>query len=175
MEDLSQYIREVKENHSSSAYFKVVKLCEAKVFTVCYRIIGNREEAEEAAQDVFIKCFQSIGSLGDESKFLPWILKISYNKSIDYVRRKKVKLLELENEKLESPVDNKYEKEEGDLSQYLSVCDETEKTIITLYYQEEMSTQEIADILQLTKSNIKIKLFRARNKIKNFIEEKAKK
>ncbi|NNF36351.1 MAG: sigma-70 family RNA polymerase sigma factor [Saprospiraceae bacterium] len=177
MEDLTQYIREVKDNHSASAYYKVVQLCEAKVFTMCYRTIGNREEAEEAAQDVFLKCFEKIHLLEDESRFLPWILKIAYNRSIDYIRRKKTIYLELDHEKVGTQSfieDVEWTKSKSDLDPYLSICDESERAIITFYYQEEMSTQEIADTLKMTKSNVKIKLFRARNKIKQFIEGKDK-
>ena len=174
MSNLLEYLREVKANRSSSAYYKLVQLFEARVFTLCYRIIGSREEAQEAAQDVFLQCFQKIDSLEDEEKFSQWILKMAYNRSIDYVRKKKVKYVALESDNVHSYLSIEMPEQEtgGQLKKYLSICDELEKTIITLYYQEEMSTQEIADVLDLSKANIKIKLFRARNKIKKFIENK---
>lgn len=177
MDDLSAYVREVKEKQSASAFYKVVQLCEARIFTMCYRITGNREEAEEAAQDVFLSCYKNIHTLAEDDKFIPWALRIAYHKSIDYVRRRKIKYVALNNDKMDHQVAQNSQndiKEVGSLDAYLSVCDDEEKAILMLYYQEEMSVKEISETLQLTVSNVKIKLFRARNKIKKFLESSDK-
>ena len=90
MTDFLDYISAVKRDGSSSGFQNLIQLFENKVFTMCYRIIGNREEAEEASQDVFLKCFRSLHKLEADSKFPQWLMKIAYSKAIDYVRKKKI-------------------------------------------------------------------------------------
>jgi RNA polymerase sigma-70 factor (ECF subfamily) len=178
MKDLSAYIQDVKDQRSADAFYKVVQACEAKVFTMCFRIIGNREEAEEAAQDVFMSCYNRIQSLEDNDKFIQWILRIAYHKSIDYVRRKKTIYTELMNDGFHQQANYKNQnlsEDEGNFEKYISICDENEKAILLLYYQEEMSVKEISETLQISASNVKIKLFRSRNKIKKFIDKTGKK
>ena len=176
MEELSSYIQDVKDQQSAAAFYKIVQAYEARVFTLCYRIIGNREEAEEAAQDVFLSCFKNIRSLEDHEKFTQWVLRIAYHKSIDYIRKKKIKYVELDrkSELMTIAHEQSNEGKESSLNAYLSLCDENEKAILILYYQEDMAIKEIAETLNMSNSNVKIKLFRARNKIKTHLDSISK-
>jgi len=84
-------IKEIINSNSPRAYRFLVEKYENKVFTVCMRILRNREEAEEAAQDVFVKGFKILNTLKDHTKFPNWILKIAYTISIDRGRLKSIK------------------------------------------------------------------------------------
>jgi len=140
---------------------------------MCFRIIGNRESAEEAAQDVFINCFKNIRRLENPEKFTGWLLRIAYNKSIDYVRRKKVPTVEWsEKEHTKPNLIEKKEDQESELQMYFTPLKEVEKAIIALYYQEDMTTKEIGETLDISRSKVKILLFRARQKIKTYLDKR---
>jgi RNA polymerase sigma-70 factor (ECF subfamily) len=177
MTQWKEYLIDVRKSGSALSYYKLVEHFEKNVFTACYRIIGNREEAEEASQDVFLKCFNNINQLEDIDKFPHWLLKIAYSKSIDYVRKKKKTRSSIdEMNDLAQPESRRESDTLLDQSEIFRVAlktlDEDERGIINLYYQEDIPVKEIVDITGMTASNIKIKLFRARKKIKAFLTKK---
>ena len=174
------YIEKVKKGNSA-AFKYLVERHKDMVFTLALRITRNREDAEEIAQDVFLKAFQSISSFKGDSKFSTWLYKIAYNMSISHTRKKNYdivdidenlisdyKIFETYNEfiKIEETEKNKI------LKDAVNILNEEEGLIITLYYIKEHSVQEIEEITSLSKSNIKIKLFRARKKLFSILNEK---
>lgn len=168
-----EYIDQVLDTGSASAYYKLVEKYQNQVFTMCYRIIKNREEAEEAAQDVFVKCFKTLLQLKDKEKFPNWLMKIAYSCAIDYVRRKKVIKIDLADVETDLPSDTEtplaytsdLDRMEF-LEKAISVLERNEAAVISLYYLEDMPVKEIADITGLSVSNVKVKLFRARESLK---------
>ena len=143
------------------------------VYTVCLRMLTSEADAEEAAQDVFVKVFRSIGSFQERAKFSTWLYRITYNHCISVIR-KKVKMIDLVDELPEGEVD---EREMNGLesisaqerSRYLKMAieslAETDAVVVTLFYYDEMSLEEIAEITGLSSSNIRIKLHRSRKKM----------
>jgi RNA polymerase sigma factor (sigma-70 family) len=176
MTDFLDYILAVKRDGASSGFQGLLQLFEHKVFTMCYRIIGNREEAEEAAQDVFLKCFRSLDKLDDESKFPQWLMKIAYSKAIDYVRKKKVEKVDFDEINEISGDVNSIRignLEHSDvLEQSLLSLNSQSRAIINLFYQEDMPVKEIALFLDLSESNVKIQLHRSRIEIRKILESK---
>jgi RNA polymerase sigma-70 factor (ECF subfamily) len=176
MTDFVGYILEIKQGGSTLAFQKLIELFEQRVFTMCYRIIGNREEAEEAAQDVFLVCYRKLHKLEDDAKFPQWLMKIAYSKAIDYVRRKKVDQVGIEEVK-ELPGDINEGRmgvlnQSDILEQALLELPPTARAIVNLYYQEDMPVKEIAKTLDMTESNIKIQLHRARKEIRSTVDPK---
>lgn len=175
MSDFREYISELKKNGSSISFQNLVQLFEQRVFTLCYRIIGNREEAEEAAQDSFLNCYRNIHKLEDESKFPQWLLKIAYTKSIDYTRKKKLELVDFD--ELSDFSGDVNSKRSGTLEHSLLLekslqqLSPQSRAIITLYYQEDMPIKEIASLLAISQSNVKIKLHRSRIEIKEILDK----
>lgn len=172
-------VKQVLEGNGS-AFSRLVDRHKDKAFNLAFRICGNYEEAEEIAQDSFLKAYRSLGGFKMKSSFSTWLYRIIYNTAISYVRVKKKGVLSLE----EFPVDatdfiaNNSSEEEAEkeyrsclINFALQKITEEERGLITLFYYEEMSIEEIADITGLTKSNIKIKLFRARQKMLEIIEK----
>jgi len=155
-----------------------------KAFNLAFRICCNREEAEEIAQDSFLKAYRALGRFQRKSSFSTWLYRIVYNTAISYVRLKKRKILSLE----DFPADaadftgTSASEEEAESEYRRSLIDfafqkisEEERCLITLHYYEEMSTEEISDVTGISRSNIKVKLFRARQKMFRIIDNAEKK
>lgn len=166
------YIRKILEG-DSRAFEEVVKQYSNMVYTICYRILKVREEAEEVAQDVFIKVFRSLDSFGGDSKLSTWIYKISYNAAIS---KWKSNLKFINNVSIEnvvvcgsdqtSPLRGLQISEENEMIQRcIMKLPESERIIVSLYYYEELTVSEIAEIIGMSMSNVKVKLFRCRKKL----------
>jgi RNA polymerase sigma-70 factor (ECF subfamily) len=155
------------------AFAELVNAYKDMVYTVCLRMLGSEADAEEAAQDVFVKAYRSIGSFQAKAKFSTWLYRIAYNNCISVIR-KKVKLIDLVDDIPEGEVD------EGELnglesisaeerSKYLKIAieslAETDAVVVTLFYYDELSLEEIASVTGLSNSNIRIKLHRSRKKM----------
>ena len=177
------YIEQILAGNSNSFSY-IVDHHKNKAYNLAFRICGNHEEAEELAQDSFVKAYRSLGSFKMKSSFATWLYRIVYNTTISHVRIKKKRVLSLE----EFPADatdfigSNTSEEEAEREYRSSLVNfglqkitEEERGLISLYYYDEMSTDEISDITGITKSNIKVKLFRARQKMQEIIEKIEKK
>jgi len=152
------------------------------VYTVCLRMLNSEADAEEAAQDVFIKAYRAIDSFQAKARFSTWLYRITYNNCISMIR-KRVKMIDLVDDVPEREVD---EKEMNGLerlsaeerSKYLKMAieslAETDAVIVTLFYYDQLSLDEIAGITGLSSSNIRIKLHRSRKKMYQVICENLK-
>lgn len=143
-----------------------------QVYTLIYRVVPHREDAEELTQDVFMKVFKNIASFKGSSNFSTWIYRIAYNTAISETRKKKMELLAIE----ESLIDNYPEEAVSDmdhassgqaerLENALEMLFPDERMIIMLFYMQEKSVEEISVITGLTVSNVKTKLHRTRKKL----------
>lgn len=177
------YINQVLEGNIN-AYSYIIDKHKDKTFNLAYRICGNREDAEEIAQDGFLKAFKSLKSFKMQSSFATWLYRIVYNTAISLVRTKKKGILSLEDFPADAIDFLKYgtseEEAENDFRNSLvnfalQKINADERGLISLYYYDEMSTEEIADVTGITRSNIKVKLFRARQKMLEIIEKVEKK
>ncbi|MFC2129339.1 RNA polymerase sigma factor [Bacteroidota bacterium] len=143
------------------------------VYTLCVRMLSSEADAEEAAQDVFVKVYKSINSFKGNSKFSTWIYRITYNQCISIIR-KKVKMIDLVDEMPATEIDEssldaleELKKEERTMfvQQALEALPETDAFILTLFYFEELSLEEICEVTGQTNNNVRIRLHRARKKI----------
>ncbi len=173
------YIQQVLAGNSN-AYSHLVDRHKDKAFNLAFRICGNFEEAEEILQDSFLKAYRSISGFKMKSSFATWLYRIVYNTSISHVRTKKVKVLSLEDFPADiadfTGMDTNNEEAEKEfrnalLNFALQKITEEERALVTLFYYDEMSTEEIEDITGISKSNLKVKLFRARRKMYEVIEK----
>ena len=166
-------------NGNKNAFASLVDKHKHMVFTVALRIVRTREDAEEIAQDAFIKAFQSLDKFKQESKFSTWIYKIAYNAAISKTRRKKIETAPIEvnvveNYTLDEIFENLDRLEENEqksiISRLFEALNPDESTLITLYYYQQVQTEEIADITGLSQSNVKVKLHRIRQKMHNELQ-----
>src|SRR5436190_13454972 len=89
-----------------NAYAELVNRYQAYVFTLTLRMIKSREDAEEVAQDVFVKAYRSLADFRGESKFSTWLYTISTTSSITFLRKNKLDVQSLDNEKVFAHADN---------------------------------------------------------------------
>ena len=165
---------------NTKAYAQFVEKYKGLVFTLTLRMLKNREEAEEVAQDVFVKSIRSLSSFKGDSKLSTWVYRIAYNTCLDRIKRTKIKYVEVEiNEftenKLKS-IDNALEhmigKEREQLvRKCIDMLPSDDGFIMTLYYYEELSLEEISKIVDLTPNNIKVRLFRSRKKLASILKQ----
>jgi len=156
------------------SFEQIVVRYNVMVYALAYRVLKNREEAEEIAQDVFIKIYQSLKSFNMKSKLSTWIYRITYNASINKFKSQKRRIetteidryAEFNNSSLPDAHHELSEKEKQKIiNDSILKLPETDRIIITLYYYEELPVKEIAEITGLSAQNIKIKLFRSRQKL----------
>jgi RNA polymerase sigma-70 factor (ECF subfamily) len=165
---------------NSNAFGFIVDRHKNKAFNLAFRICGNREEAEEIAQDSFLKAYRSLTGFKMKSSFSTWFYRIVYNTAISNVRLKKKGILSLEDFPADATdfIGGNTSEEEAE-SEYrsslinfaLQKISEEERGLVSLFYYEEMNTDEISEVTGISKSNIKVKLFRARQKMLEVIEK----
>lgn len=175
-----QYIEQILSGDRSS-FVALVQKYQDMVFTLSLKIVKNREEAEEVAQDVFMKVYESLDRFQGKSKFSTWIYRITYNQSINYLKSgKKNRTTTSLDRRIEytgnhepdaSEVMGQHEKY-SQIQKALLHLPETEQIIVTLYYYEDLSVKEIADIVDLSVQNVKVKLHRSRQKLYTELKDK---
>jgi RNA polymerase sigma-70 factor (ECF subfamily) len=150
------------------------------VFSIAMKVLRNREDAEEMAQESFIKAFKSLHTFKGEAKFSTWLYRITYNNCISEVRKKKIKFVSADDVQISDepeelnldgiPAENraKYVKSA------LEKLPEDEYTLILLYYFDDKSIEEIGEITKMTESNVKVKLFRSRKKLYTILNDMLK-
>lgn len=174
-----QYLVERTLEGDTTAYGELVDRYQNFVFTIAVRILKVREEAEEVAQDSFIKAFDSLNSFRGDSKFSTWLYRIVYHKSLDRLKmNKRHRTYEIIEEITEDSLDHienglefmLSEERSATIKKGIDRLPEDEAVIISLYYFEEQSVKEIAKVTDLTEDNIKIKLYRSRKKLFALLE-----
>lgn len=132
----------------------------------CYK---NKADAEDAVQNTFLKLLNERTEFKDDEHIKRWLIRVVINEckniKLSFWNRKKVSFEELESEP-------SYCKENsGELWTVISRLPQSYSTVIHLYYYEGYSVKEIAEILRISESNVQVRLMRARNKLKQFLQE----
>ncbi|MGD1840177.1 MAG: RNA polymerase sigma factor [Thermonemataceae bacterium] len=175
-EEERMYIDQVLAGNTQ-AYAYLVNLHKDHVFNLCLKIVKNREDAEEVAQDVFIKAFQALGSFQHGAKLATWLYRIAYNTSLNKIKRKKLVKHSIDQEEygvahrtedttFESQFNTlKQAQQKYFIQQALDQLNEEDQVLLTLFYLQENSIEEITEITEISKNNVKVKLHRARKKL----------
>ena len=169
---------------NQAAYADLVKRHQRFVFTLALRFAKVREDAEEIAQDCFIKAYRSLESFQRQSKFTTWLYSIVYTTAMTTLRKKRVATDSIDDEDTFIQIENKtsgYDENNVEnksrsfyLSQAIDQLLPDDATIITLFYKGEQSLEEIAQTMGMEASTIKVKLFRARQRLKEKLERNLK-
>jgi RNA polymerase sigma-70 factor (ECF subfamily) len=162
------------------AFREIVDRYQAKVFSIIYGILRNRNDAEDIAQQVFAKIYFSIKNFDFRSSLLTWIYKITVNECYDYLRKKRVRKLVYESDfssedslRMENsePATDQAPAVDQRLAQHdlivklLSKISEEDRSLILLKEVEGHSVEELAEMTSMNENTIKVKLFRARQKL----------
>lgn len=180
--DLIQQLREGNEQ----AFKSLVTNYQDLVFNTALGIVQNSEDAEDVAQEVFIQVYRSIDQFKGDARLSTWIYRITTTKALDHIRSRKRKkrfafitsLFGPNDELVHEPVDFQHpgvaldRKEQAALLfQMIAQLPENQKVAFTLHKTEELSYQEIADVMQLSVSAVESLLFRARQNLRKLLEK----
>lgn len=150
-------------------YAELVNRYKSYAFTIALRIVENRPEAEEAAQDSFVKAFQHLKTFKRDSKFSTWLYRIVFNTAISYKRKRKGTYQSIENTVIEYAQEAEGILERGDKKKYIHQAmqnlNEADKLAITLFYLKEFSLEEIAEITTMQANTVKVRIHRARQRL----------
>jgi len=167
-------------NGDANAFTVLVDRYKDLVFTLALRMMKHREEAEEVAQDTFIKVYKSLNKFKGDSKFSTWIYRVAYNTCLDRIKKNKRQQYTVEiNEYTEHQVktmDNALDQMEAkereqSIQDCLALLPSEDSFLLTLYYFEEQSLEEIGKVVGLKPNNVKVKLFRGRKKLATILKK----
>jgi RNA polymerase sigma-70 factor, ECF subfamily len=146
-------------------------------YTIAVRIIGIPEEAEEAAQDAFIKAFKSLSKFKQTSKFTTWFYRIVFNTAVSIKRKKRLITEEINNlnEFNHGISENGHTLYKEEKNRYLNLAlqrlKKEDNTIITLFYLQELSLEEMSVIIDIPANTLKVKLHRARKRLATVLRD----
>lgn len=167
-------------NGDTNAFAYLVDSYKNMVYSLAFKMTKNREEAEEISQDTFIKAFKNLDKFKGDSKFSTWLYKIAYYASLDNIKKNKnnnstFEINEITFNQIKS-VDNILEGiERKERAKIMEAClhklADEERSIIWMFYYDELSLKEIIEVTDLSEANLKVKLHRARKKLLAIVEE----
>lgn len=177
------------KRRDEDAFGELVNVYQHKVFNVVYRIVGDRQESEDVAQEVFVAVFKYIDSFRGESKFSTWLYRIATNQA-----KNRVKYLARRSQKKHQDIDDTPESKvnanplgggvfrpdetalgnelHGIIKEGLAALSEEHRTVIVLRDVEDMTYTEISEVLEIAEGTVKSRLYRARVTLKEYVESR---
>lgn len=184
--DDAELVRKAKAG-DLKAYDQLTVLYRDAVYSVVFRMVRNRQEAEDLTQDTFIKAFRSLRSFNEEYAFSTWLFKIATNNCIDFFRKRKLKTYSMENEIRYKDDEIRHEYADDGKTAVEELIDDEKKEmiheaidrlpekyreVIHLRHKEEKSYEEIAQMLNLPLGTVKARIFRAREILKKELKDR---
>lgn len=162
------------------AYGSLVSRYQNYVFTLALRFTKNREDAEEVSQDIFIKAYRALADFRGASKFSTWLYTIVNTTCITFLRKKRLEVHSLDNDKVFEVADSQDSGMRANLVEQKSrvsmvnnaikMLSTDDAEVITLFYKGEQTLEEIAQILGIETNTAKVRLHRARTRLKEKME-----
>ncbi len=167
-------------NGDHQAYAGLVNRYQNYVFTLVLRMVRNREDAEEVAQDIFIKAYRSLADFRGASKFSTWLYTIVNTSCITFLRKKRLDTHSLDDDKVMEAADSQdsgfranlveQKSKQAMVSNAINLLNPDDVEIITLFYKAEQTLEEIARVLRIEVNTAKVRLHRARTRLKEKME-----
>lgn len=167
-------------------YSIIIDRYSGKLFSTAYSYTHNHEEARDLVQDILIKVYQNLFKFKVDSKFSTWLYRVAVNSCIDWNRKNKSRIIKIalnyeENDILDSIIDENAGPEQAVVSQehkeaimnIVSDMPEIYKTVLILYYFEELQIQEISNVIDCPKKTVETRLYRARGILKTMLNQKS--
>ncbi|MFC4386190.1 RNA polymerase sigma factor SigW [Gracilibacillus marinus] len=179
-EKIVKSIKLVKKG-DQSAFEEIVEHFQGKVFAICFRMVGNKHEAEDIAQEAFIRAYINIQSYDENRKFATWLYRIATNLAIDRMRKKKPDYyLDAEIQGGEGltlysqiPDDNRLPEDEVEsletqsyIQKEIMALPAKYRSIIALRFIDELSLKEISEILEIPVGTVKTRIHRGREALR---------
>ena len=173
-ENIHQEIIDQCREGNQKAQFQLYKLYYKPMYSVCMRIINNETEAEDAMQEAFLKAFTKIDTYKGEVSFGAWLKKIVINRSLDYLKKRKVKFEEIK-EKTNQIIDYQMETQKVNvqvIKDAIQKLPDGYRVVLSLYLIEGYDHEEISEILGISNSNSRTQFLRAKNKLRDILKDK---
>ena len=161
----------------TAEYSVLVKRHQRFVFTLAMRFAKNREDAEEIAQDCFVKAYKALGTFKQTAKFTTWLYTITYTTAMTFLRKKRLDTTSINDDEHVMQIANSGTDFDANtverkstyayLNQAIDMLSPDDAAIITLFYKGEQSLEEIGVTLNMEANTIKVKLHRARARLKD--------
>jgi RNA polymerase sigma factor (sigma-70 family) len=162
-------------------FAQLVQRYQQYVFTLVLRFTDSREDAEEISQDVFVKAYRSLADFRGESKFSTWLYTVVRTSSITFLRKKKLDTTSLDNERTFLQLENResgfnansmeQKSRHAMVNAAIRLLSPDDGQIITLFYKGEQSLEEIGRIMGMEPNTVKVRLHRARNRLREKMEK----
>jgi RNA polymerase sigma-70 factor, ECF subfamily len=169
----------LKGDHN--AYALLVERYKSYVFTLTFRFTKNREDAEEVSQDIFVKAYRSLADFKGTAKFSTWLYTIVNTTCITFLRKKRLDVRSLDDERTFEVADSQdsgFKANQAEqksrlnmVNQAIAMLNPDDAEIITLFYKNEQSLEEISQILGVEVNAAKVRLHRARARLKDKMEK----
>ena len=158
------------EKDDVDAFTELVDAYQNAVYNLCYRMLGDPYEAEDAAQETFIRAYKGMKSFDQNRSFSTWLLSIAAHYCIDQLRKKRLKVTSIEDTpylEIPDPGPNPEKsltqmEQQNRIKNLLKGLSDTDRAIVIMFYWHEFSYQEIAEALNLSTSAVKSRIHRAR-------------
>lgn len=161
---------------NQNAYSELVERYKSFVFTIALRYVKGREDAEEVSQDIFVKAYRALADFKGTSKFSTWLYTITTTTCITFLRKKKLEVHSLDNEKVFARADNidggmsanqiETKSKVNMVNEAIKLLSPDDAQVITLFYKGEQTLEEIAEIMGKEPNAVKVQLHRARGRLK---------
>ncbi len=156
-------------------YAHLVDKYKSYAFTIAMKVVQNKAEAEEIAQDGFIKAFQYLKKFNREAKFSTWLYRIVFNTAISYKRKSRQQFESIENKMVEyrDQSDSGLEKEDKKkfISQAIEKLSDADRIAVQLYYLKEFTLEETAEMMGQNINTLKVRIHRARQRLANELKK----
>ena len=167
-------------NGDTNAFVYLVDNYKDMVFSLAFKMTKNREEAEEVSQDTFIKAYKNLSKFKGDSKFSTWLYRIAYHTSLDNIKKNKnnnstFEINEITFNQIKATENILEGIERKERAKIMDAClqklADEERSIIWMFYYDELSLKEIIEVTDFSEANLKVKLHRARKKLLAIVEE----
>ena len=165
----------------TQAYAVLVNRYQNYVFTLAMRMVKTREDAEEVAQDIFVKAYRALADFRGASKFSTWLYTIVNTTCITFLRKKRLEVHSLDNENVFEAADNQdsgfranqveQKSKLAMVNNAIALLNSDDAEIITLFYKGEQTLEEIAQVLGIEANAVKVRLHRARGRLKEKMQQ----
>jgi len=173
-ENIHQEIIDQCKEGDQKAQFRLYKLYYKPMYSVCMRLINQADEAEDVMQEAFLNAFRNIDTYRGEVSFGAWLKRIVINRSLDHLKKKKLKLEEI-NDKTAQIADYQMEMKEVNVEVIKNTIQQLPdgyRVVLSLFLIEGYDHEEISQILGITNSNSRTQFLRAKNKLRELLKDK---
>lgn len=177
IELIAGYLDASDRKAAAAEYAYFVKKYSQQVLDFTVRMVGSKADAEELAQNAFVKAFSRIETFEGRASFLTWVSRIAYNESINHLKRCKIRWIEIDEAQIaETDLDNELSSGSEErirlMEEAIDILPPDERMLVHLYYYEDKPLQEIAYVMDAEPNALAVRLHRIRKKLLIMIKEK---